>query len=69
MSMSDPSTAEQHLKDKAFIPNRYNRRVTDYPIELVYDGSQDITAIGVAGVFHVKSVWGSTMASPFLPTP
>eukprot|EP00971_Amphidinium_carterae_P015042 297128-Amphidinium_carterae.1 len=54
-SMSDPSTAEQHLKDKAFIPSRYNRRFTDYSIELVCDGSQDITTIDITSVFHIKS--------------
>eukprot|EP00971_Amphidinium_carterae_P131936 2613281-Amphidinium_carterae.1 len=68
-SMSDPATAAQHLTDHAFQPSRYNRRYTDYSIELVYDGSQDITKIDISHVFHIKAVWGSTMASPFLPDP
>eukprot|EP00971_Amphidinium_carterae_P350283 6491468-Amphidinium_carterae.2 len=71
-SMSDPAIAEQHLKDHAFQPSRYNRRFTDYSIELIYDGSQDledITTIDISHVVHIKSVWGSTMTSPFLPDP
>eukprot|EP00971_Amphidinium_carterae_P175498 3478876-Amphidinium_carterae.1 len=67
-SMADPATAEQHLREKAFIPSRYNRRFVDYSIELVYDGSQDISTIDITSVFHIKSVWGSTMSSPFIRT-
>eukprot|EP00971_Amphidinium_carterae_P121681 2409791-Amphidinium_carterae.1 len=68
-SMSDPATAEKHLKEKAFQPSRYNRRFTDYSIELIYDGSQNISTIDITNVFHITSVWGSTMPSPFLPIP
>eukprot|EP00971_Amphidinium_carterae_P297134 5902935-Amphidinium_carterae.1 len=68
-SMADPATAEKHLKEKAFIPSRYNRRFVDYSIELVYDGTQDISTINISEVFHIKSVWGSTLSSPFIPTP
>eukprot|EP00971_Amphidinium_carterae_P017621 347107-Amphidinium_carterae.1 len=67
--MADPATAEKHLREKAFIPSRYNRRFVDYSIEIVYDGTQNISTIDISSVFHIKSVWGSTMSSPFTPTP
>eukprot|EP00971_Amphidinium_carterae_P009107 179866-Amphidinium_carterae.1 len=67
--MADPATAEKHLREKAFMPSRYNRRFVDYSIELVCDGTQDITTIEISSVFHIKSIWGSTMSSPFVPTP
>eukprot|EP00971_Amphidinium_carterae_P146214 2898564-Amphidinium_carterae.1 len=38
--MADPATAEAFLKEKAFMPSRYNRRFVDYSIELIYDGTQ-----------------------------
>eukprot|EP00971_Amphidinium_carterae_P001087 21478-Amphidinium_carterae.1 len=65
--MSDPDTAEQHLDSYGFQPSRYNRRFTDYSIELVYNGQQQRSKIDINHVFHIKSVWGSTMTSPFLP--
>eukprot|EP00971_Amphidinium_carterae_P242054 4805904-Amphidinium_carterae.1 len=38
------------------MPSRYNRRFVDYSID-------------ITGVFHIKSVWGSTLSSPFIPNP
>eukprot|EP00971_Amphidinium_carterae_P198330 3936320-Amphidinium_carterae.1 len=67
--MADPATADAFLKEKAWMPSRYNRRFVDYSIELIYDGTQDITTIDISSVFHIKSIWGSTLPSPFLPTP
>eukprot|EP00971_Amphidinium_carterae_P074873 1479627-Amphidinium_carterae.1 len=32
-------------------------------------GTQDISTIDISSVFHIKSIWGSTLPSPFLPTP
>eukprot|EP00971_Amphidinium_carterae_P155288 3079661-Amphidinium_carterae.1 len=66
-SMSDPDIAEQHLETYGFQPSRYNRRYTDYSIELVYNGQQQRDNIDINHVFHIKPVWGSTLASPFLP--
>eukprot|EP00971_Amphidinium_carterae_P202058 4009091-Amphidinium_carterae.1 len=68
-SMSDPATAEKHSEEHGFQPSRYNRRFTDYSIELVYNGQQQRSTIDITHVFHIKSVWGSTMSSPFLPDP
>eukprot|EP00971_Amphidinium_carterae_P320799 6376660-Amphidinium_carterae.1 len=65
--MSDPATAEQHLEEHGFQPSRYNRRFTDYSIELVYNGQQQRNKIEISHVFHIKSVWESTMSSLFLP--
>eukprot|EP00971_Amphidinium_carterae_P322943 6418503-Amphidinium_carterae.1 len=39
-SMSDPDVAEQHLETYGFQPSKYNRRYTNYSIELVYNGQQ-----------------------------
>eukprot|EP00971_Amphidinium_carterae_P289909 5756520-Amphidinium_carterae.1 len=67
--MSDPSTSEAFLRENGWMPSRFNRRFTDYSIEVIYDGSQSINTINVSGVFHIKSIWGSTLPSPFIPSP
>eukprot|EP00971_Amphidinium_carterae_P164478 3261158-Amphidinium_carterae.1 len=66
--MADPATADAFLHQNAWMPSRYNRRFIDYSIEVIYDGSQDINEINISNVFHIKSIWGSTLPSPFLPT-
>eukprot|EP00971_Amphidinium_carterae_P242221 4809680-Amphidinium_carterae.1 len=68
-SMSDPTTSEAFMKQHGWMPSRYNRRFTDYSVEVIYDGSQSINSINVSGVFYIKSIWGSTAASPFIPSP
>eukprot|EP00971_Amphidinium_carterae_P248066 4925439-Amphidinium_carterae.1 len=52
-SMSDPDAAEQHLETYGFQPSRYNRRYTDYSIELVYNGQQRRDKIDISHVFHI----------------
>eukprot|EP00971_Amphidinium_carterae_P349005 6490791-Amphidinium_carterae.1 len=66
-SMSSEETAAQHLETYGFQPSRYNRRYTDYNIELIYNGQQQREKVDITHFIQIKSVWGSTMPSPFLP--
>eukprot|EP00971_Amphidinium_carterae_P117454 2326670-Amphidinium_carterae.1 len=68
-AMSDPSTSEAFMRQNGCMPSRFNRRFTDYSVEIIYDGSRSINTINVSGVFHIKSIWGSTLPSPFIPSP
>eukprot|EP00971_Amphidinium_carterae_P041613 817199-Amphidinium_carterae.1 len=67
--MSDTTTSEAFMRQHGWMPSRYNRRFTDYSVEIIYDGSNtNLTSIDVSEVFHVKSIWGSTAPSPFIPS-
>eukprot|EP00971_Amphidinium_carterae_P169012 3348172-Amphidinium_carterae.1 len=67
--MSDPTTSEAFLKQHGWMPSRYNRRFTDYSVEIIYDGSNsNLSSINVSEVFVVKSIWGSTASTPFIPS-
>eukprot|EP00971_Amphidinium_carterae_P261299 5183799-Amphidinium_carterae.1 len=68
--MADPTTSAAFLASKGWMPSRFNRRFTDYSVEIIYDGSRsNLNTINISGVFHIKSIWGSTLQSPFLPSP
>eukprot|EP00971_Amphidinium_carterae_P307308 6106986-Amphidinium_carterae.1 len=47
-SMADPTTASTFLREKGGMPSRFNRRFTDYSIEVIYDGSQSINTINIS---------------------
>eukprot|EP00971_Amphidinium_carterae_P260416 5166801-Amphidinium_carterae.1 len=67
--MSSEEKAAEHLETYWFQPSRYNRRYTDYSIELIYNGQQQREKVDISHFVQIKSVWGSTMPSPFTPDP
>eukprot|EP00971_Amphidinium_carterae_P031255 615384-Amphidinium_carterae.1 len=68
-SMSSEDAAAQHLETYGFQPSRYNRRYTDYSIELIYNGQQQWEKVDINHFIQIKGVWGSTMPSPYTPDP
>eukprot|EP00971_Amphidinium_carterae_P218671 4340440-Amphidinium_carterae.1 len=64
-SMSSGATAAQHSDQYGWHPSKYNRRYIDFSIELIYNGHQMREKVDISHFMQIKSVWGSTMTSPF----
>eukprot|EP00971_Amphidinium_carterae_P078091 1544995-Amphidinium_carterae.1 len=56
------------MKKHHWYPSKYNRRFTNYSIEIIIDPSETPETINISEFVKVKSIWGSTMASCFGPS-
>eukprot|EP00971_Amphidinium_carterae_P024865 490614-Amphidinium_carterae.1 len=66
--MDNQSTATSFMQQNGWYPSKYNRRYTDYSVELINDPQQQ-QMLNISMFMQINGIWGSIKSSPFSPTP